>query len=144
MTARRSGATTSGNGGQARATTPRNLGSRCLHFRWPFMGASNVAVSNKSCSILVPFLQKMAWSAPYLVLFLFLSCSFLPFLFQSCSNLVPILFHLRGSRWSPEGSHGVPHGVSPGAPLFWHEWASDRRCEALDPPKCRSRRDLSI
>ena len=28
--------------------------------------------------------------------------------------------------------------------LFWHEWASDRRYEALDPPKCRFRRDLSI
>ena len=28
--------------------------------------------------------------------------------------------------------------------LFWHEWVSDRPCEALDPPKCRFLRALSI
>ena len=28
--------------------------------------------------------------------------------------------------------------------LFWHEWVSDRSGEALDPPKCRFLRALSI
>ena len=28
--------------------------------------------------------------------------------------------------------------------FFWHEWVSDRPCEALDPPKCRFLRALSI